>query len=180
MDRFRWRAVPTWRLGATANAAFRAEVFRDPEIGLFDEALGAGTATGCSEDTDVFYRILRAGGAIRYHPDAWVRHEHRNSHAALRRQIYAYSKGHVAYHLVIAGRYGDLRSVWRLAAELPAWRARQIWRWCRARMKGRDPAWPLRLVVVEIAGNVAGPVALLRSRYTARRLRRRAPPSRGS
>ena len=32
------KAAPTWELGATANAAFRAKVFRDPRIGLMDEA----------------------------------------------------------------------------------------------------------------------------------------------
>ena len=28
---------------------------------MMDEALGAGTPTGCSEDTYVFYRVLKAG-----------------------------------------------------------------------------------------------------------------------
>ncbi|MGB2716880.1 MAG: glycosyltransferase family A protein, partial [Vicinamibacterales bacterium] len=32
-------AVPTWRLGATANAAFRASALHDPAIGMLDEAL---------------------------------------------------------------------------------------------------------------------------------------------
>jgi hypothetical protein len=44
----RSRAVPAWNLGATANAAFRAAIFEDPEIGLMDEALGVGTPTGFS------------------------------------------------------------------------------------------------------------------------------------
>ena len=33
-------AVPTWKLGATANAAFRASIFTHPQIGSMDEALG--------------------------------------------------------------------------------------------------------------------------------------------
>src|SRR5262249_5403403 len=33
MDAFRWRSVPTWFLGGTANAAFRASVFADPAVG---------------------------------------------------------------------------------------------------------------------------------------------------
>jgi len=176
MNRFRRRAVPTWHLGATANAAFRAEVFRDPAIGLFDAALGAGTPTGCSEDTDLFYRILSAGGVIRYHPDAWVRHRHRDSRAALRSQIYAYSKGHVAYHLVIARRHGDLRSLWRVFVELPGWHMRQVWRAFRAHLGRRRPRWPLSLVAIEMAGNLAGPFALLRARRRARRQGQTAPP----
>ena len=47
-------AVPTWTLGATANAAFRGTIFTDPAIGVLDEALGAGMPTGCSEDTYLF------------------------------------------------------------------------------------------------------------------------------
>ena len=58
------RAVPTWRIGSTANAAFRASIFSDPRIGLMDEALGAGMPTGCSEDTYLFYKVLRAGYRI--------------------------------------------------------------------------------------------------------------------
>ena len=68
------RAVPTWRLGCTANAAFRRSIFSNPNIGLMDKALGAGTPTGCSEDTYVFYRVLKAGFAIAYEPDAFVWH----------------------------------------------------------------------------------------------------------
>jgi GT2 family glycosyltransferase len=92
------RAIPTWELGATANAAFRASLFADPRVGLFDEALGAGTPTGCSEDTYLFYKILKAGYAIRYEPAAYLWHRHRTEQAELRRQLYDYSKGHVALH----------------------------------------------------------------------------------
>src|SRR5687768_11727714 len=97
--RFLRVAVPTWNSGATANAAFRATIFSDPRIGVLDEALGAGTPTGCSEDTYLFYRILKAEHTIVYDPTAWVWHRHRRDDAALRHQIYSYSKGHVAYHL---------------------------------------------------------------------------------
>lgn len=65
-------AVPTWKLGATANAAFRSAIFGNPAIGLLDEALGVGAPTGCSEDTYLFYKILRAGYAIAYEPSAYV------------------------------------------------------------------------------------------------------------
>jgi hypothetical protein len=168
-------AVPTWLLGATANAAFRATIFADPEIGLMDEALGAGTPTGCSEDTYVFYKVLRAGHAIVYEPRAWVWHHHRADMPALRRQIYAYAKGHVAYQLRTLMRDGDLRALARLCVQLPVVYAGRI----RARLRDRHE-YPLRLVALEIAGTLAGPFALWRScRRVARTGRSRpyVPPA---
>ncbi|HVL69024.1 MAG TPA: glycosyltransferase [Vicinamibacterales bacterium] len=163
--RSRRAAVPTWLIGATANAAFRAWIFRDPEIGPMDEALGAGTPTGCSEDTYVFYRILKAGHTIVYEPSAYVWHRHRDTMTNLRRQIYAYSKGHVAYHLTTWLRDGDRRALVRLGYSLPKTYARRA----LERIRGRSE-YPLSLILLEIAGNVAGPLALWRSRRRARRL----------
>ena len=158
-------AVPTWRIGATANAAFRASIFTRPEIGLLDEALGAGTPTGCSEDTYLFYRILKAGHSIVYEPSAYVWHRHRESMAALRAQIYAYSKGHVAYQLTTWMREGDRRALLRLGLSLPKTYVGRAWERIRRRSD-----YPLRLVALEILGNLAGPIALWRSRRRVRRL----------
>jgi GT2 family glycosyltransferase len=158
-------AVPTWQLGATANAAFRATIFSHPRIGMLDPALGAGTPTGCSEDTDLFYRVLAAGFTIVYEPAAWVWHHHRRDMRALRRQIYAYSKGHVAYHVKTWTRYGDTRALFHLAFTLPKWQIKKLVRWMR-----RSNDYPLSLILTEIAGNFAGPWALWRARQRARRL----------
>jgi GT2 family glycosyltransferase len=163
-------AVPTWQLGATANAAFRATLFQQPEIGLLDEALGPGMPSGVGEDTYLFYKILKAGHTIVYEPAAWVWHRHRRDHASLKHQIYCYSKGHVAYHLTTWLRDGDWRAFVRLGYSLPrgyGWRA-------YARVRGRSE-YPLRLVATEIAGNLAGPWALWKSRRLVRRLGRSAP-----
>jgi GT2 family glycosyltransferase len=165
-------AVPTWALGGTANAAFRASIFAHPQIGLLDEALGAGTPTGCSEDTDLFYRVLRAGYRIAYEPQAFVWHRHRRDIDALRRQIYAYAKGHVAYQLTTLFRYGDWRAVARLTLELP----RVYWWRLRARLRSRR-AYPLSLILVEIRGTLAGPFAWWRSQRRVRRLGRSTPYS---
>ena len=158
-------AVPTWQLGATANAAFRAMIFSHPRIGLLDPALGAGSPTGCSEDTDLFYRVLAAGFTIVYEPAAYVWHHHRSDMRALRRQIYAYSKGHVAYHLKTWRRYGDTRALFHLALTLPTWQIKKLVRWMR-----RSNDYPLSLILTEIAGNLAGPWALWRAQRRARRL----------
>lgn len=165
-DWFRaWRtAVPTWRLGATANAAFRRAIFFDPRIGLLDEALGAGMPTGCSEDTYLFYRILKAGGTVVYEPTAWVWHRHRVEPHSLRRQIFAYSKGHVAYQLTTLTREGDRRALVRLLYSLPKVYAARAWE----RLRGRSE-YPLPLIATEMAGSLAGPWALWRARRRVRR-----------
>jgi GT2 family glycosyltransferase len=158
-------AVPTWTLGATANAAFRRSIFSDPAIGPLDEALGAGTPTGCSEDTLLFYRILAAGGSIVYEPSAYVWHRHRESMAALRRQIYAYSKGHVAYQLTTLTRHADRRALVRLCYSLPKTYAGRAWQRLR-----RQSEYPLQLIALEVLGSLAGPWALWRSRRRVRRV----------
>lgn len=163
-------AVPTWHLGATANAAFRASIFRDPAIGLLDEALGAGMPTGCSEDTYLFYKILKAGHTIVYEPSAWVWHRHRSDMAALEHQIHSYSRGHVAYHLTTLIRDRDPRALVRLGWSLPK---AYLWRAC-ARLRGTSD-YPLRLILTEVSGNLAGPWALWQSRRRVRRLGRSAP-----
>ena len=166
-DWFRaWRtAVPTWRLGATANAAFRRSIFFDPAIGLLDEALGAGMPTGCSEDTYLFYRILKAGGTIVYEPAAWVWHRHRVEQHSLRHQIFSYSKGHVAYQLTTLARDGDRRALVRLLYSLPRVYAARAWQ----RVRGRSE-YPLPLIATEVLGTLAGPLALWRARRRVRRL----------
>lgn len=163
--RERQTAVPTWELGATANAAFRASIFSDPRIGLMDEALGAGMPTGCSEDTYLFYRILKAGGTTVYRPSAYVWHRHRATMSDLRGQIYAYSKGHVAYHLTTWLKDGDRRALVRLGYSLPkAYARRAIQRLLRR------SDYPMSLIAIEILGNLAGPFALWRARRRVRRM----------
>lgn len=158
-----YSAPRTWVLGATANAAFRASVFRDARIGLLDEALGAGMA-GVGEDTYLFYRILRANHTLVYEPSAYVWHTHRRDMRAFRRQIFAYSKGHVAYHLTTLFRDGDLRVLLYLFVSLP--RA-YLFR-AKSRVLGRT-VYPLSLLLLEIVGNVIGPWTYLSCTWKASR-----------
>jgi glycosyltransferase involved in cell wall biosynthesis len=170
MNSFSSDAVPTWQLGATANAAFRAEIFSENGIGLFDEVLGAGSPTGCSEDTELFYKVLRTQRNIFYQPDAYAWHDHRETMRGFRRQLYAYSKGHVAYHLLVLFRYGDLRSLKRILFQLPRWWFKQIYRWLHNIVRLKRPEWPLHLVFIEIAGHLMGPSSLIRSIFRVRKL----------
>jgi GT2 family glycosyltransferase len=108
--------VPVWRIGAGASMAFRRAVFA--AIGTFDERLGAG-ASGCSEDSELWYRLLGAGWECRYEPSAVVFHRHRLSWDALESQIVAYMRGHVAALLVQFVRTRDLGNLRRIFLTLP-------------------------------------------------------------
>lgn len=165
---FRRRAVPTWRLGGTGNAAFRASILAHPRIGLMDEALGAGTPTGTGEDIYLFYKVLKAGYTIAYEPSAFAWHKHRREARAMRRQIYGYHKGHVAYHLVTLLRDRDPRAAVYLAAQLPKNRLKQLASYAKRRLLRRS-YYPLRLVITEIKGNLAGPWSLWQSNRRVKR-----------
>lgn len=119
----RGRGVPTWEVGAGANMAFRREVF--DRLGGFDERLGAG-ASGCSEDSELWYRILAEGGACRYEPAAVVFHHHRREMAALRRQMRAYMRGHASALFAQYGRYRHGGNLRRALVTLPRYYARRL------------------------------------------------------
>lgn len=59
---YRWPTNP-FGLGSGFNMAFRREALE--RAGPFDEHLGAGTPIGAAEDSDMIYRVLRAGYAAR-------------------------------------------------------------------------------------------------------------------
>ncbi len=163
-------AVPTWEYGATANAAFRRRALLDPGVGLFEESLGAGMPAGVGEDTYLFYRLVKRGWSIAYTPDAVVWHRHRRGMQELEGQLRAYSSGHVAYHLTTLFRDGDLRALARMGYALPRTHASRT----VDRLRGRS-SYPLRLIWVEVRGNLAGPLALWQSRRRVRRLGRSEP-----
>jgi O-antigen biosynthesis protein len=150
---------PTWKLGATANAAFRSWIFADESIGLLERALGAGMPAGVGEDTYLFYRILKADQVMVYEPDAYLWHRHRREMDEIKAQLSAYSRGHVAYHLTTLLRDGDKRAVGYLALRLP-WSF--IWR--LGSMIRRPGSYPLGLFFLELRGSLAGPLAYWQSR----------------
>ena len=91
------RLANTGTFGSGTNVAFRRAVFN--AVGLFDVALGAGTATGGGEDLDMFFRVIEAGHTLVYEPAAIVRHRHREDFAALRDQIESWGSGMQAFLL---------------------------------------------------------------------------------
>jgi GT2 family glycosyltransferase/SAM-dependent methyltransferase len=117
------RGVPVWRIGAGANMAFRRAAFI--QLGLFDTRLGAG-ASGCSEDSEFWYRMLATGMLIAYEPRAVVWHLHRIDSARFRNQMTQYMRGHVTALLVQFEKHRHFGNIWRLIAALPYYYCRRL------------------------------------------------------
>ena len=99
---YRAGAVP-WAVGTGGNfAASRAWLER---VGRFDQRLGAGSPGRAAEDADLIYRVLRAGGAVRYDPAAVVYHE-RQTEAQRLRSRWTYGFG-IAAACALWARRGD-------------------------------------------------------------------------
>jgi len=108
--------VPAWCVGAGANMAFRRKLFE--QVGDFDERLDVGAA-GCSGDSEMWYRIMAAGGTCRYEPTAVVFHQHRRELESLKQQIFSYMRGHVTALLIQFERTGHWGNLRRLFWSLP-------------------------------------------------------------
>lgn len=156
----RARGVPVWRLGAGANMAFRRS--RLVAIGGFDERLGAGAA-GCSEDSELWYRLLEHGDRLVYDPRAVVYHAHRADMVSLRRQMWLYMRGHVAALLVQFERSGHWGNLRRLGLILPRYYASRV----LGRLTSVAPLTP-STVAEEVGGAIAGVAYYLRHRGDAR------------
>ncbi|MEV6975226.1 glycosyltransferase [Kitasatospora sp. NPDC093806] len=82
------------RLGSGANMAFRARLLRD--FGGFDPATGAGTPAHGGDDLLAFLRVLLAGHALAYAPDAIVWHRPRRTADAPPAQAFRSGAGYGA------------------------------------------------------------------------------------
>ena len=170
LTKYKRTAAPTWDLGACANTAFRSTIFCHPHIGLMNEMLGAGSPTGCSEDTYLFYKVLKQGYTIIYEPKAYVWHNHRTNLKSLYGQVYNYSKGHVAYHLLTWWEDNDWRGLKRVFWDLPKMHLKALFK----SMNGRS-AFPLSFIIKEIMGSLIGPLALFKSWRRVKKLGKSEP-----
>lgn len=116
MARNRMLGCPASDIGAGASMAFRRSVFA--RVGMFDLRLGAG-ASGCSDDSEMWYRIIAGGGTCRYEPSIVSYHRHRSEMAALRKQIHDYVQGYVVSLLVQFQRFGHWGNLRRLLLQMP-------------------------------------------------------------
>lgn len=142
------QGVPVWDIGAGANMAFRREIFE--KVGAFDPRLGAGAA-GCSEDSEMWYRILAAGWHCQYVPAAVVYHTHRESDAALDQQMRAYMQGHVTALLVQFAQFRHWGNLRRLFFSLPKYLLRLLITAIRRRFRARH-----RTYWSEVSGYFSG------------------------
>lgn len=140
--------IPAWDVGAGANMAFRKDIFKI--AGGFDERLDVG-ASGCSGDSEMWYRILAEGWSCLYLPQVVVYHQHRRSMDELHRQLHAYMKGHVSSLFVQHEKYGHRNNLRRIRRDLPRYYAR---RFCRS-LQSLDFR-SLRSWYGEVSGCVAG------------------------
>lgn len=115
--------VPVWDIGAGANMAFRKQAFQ--LVGLFDERLDVG-ASGCSGDSEIWYRILAEGWNCLYHPLAVVYHQHRADQQSLTHQVFHYMRGHVSALLVQHEKYGHEGNLFRLRKGLKTYYLNRI------------------------------------------------------
>lgn len=154
--------VPVWRIGAGANMAFRRQVFE--QVGYFDERLGAG-ASGCSEDSEIWYRILAEGWLCHYEPKAVVHHFHRRTLDSLKRQMYQYMRGHVAALLIQFKRYKHWGNLLRLFVFLPI-------HYVKLLLKGLLRGFGFRhmTVLAEILGCIAGVKYYVKNRAVGRHI----------
>ena len=158
--------------GSGNNVAYRRSAVM--AFGGYDLRLGPGTPARAGEDLDLFLNVLFAGGAIYYQPRAWVKHHHRDSLEALRKQLRDYGRGLSAVMLTWAlsspRRAGDIGR--RLPAGL-----RHLLDPRSDKNKGRSTNYPAKLYRSELRGMLEGACIVAYDRIGRRTGRggRRAP-----
>ena len=152
--------------GAGVNMAIRRQAAT--LVGIFNEALDAGTPTHSGGESEFLSRVIAGGYQIVYTPTALNWHRHRRSMAELRRTIYGYGVGVYAFWTcrLLEGRetaaFG-IAAQWFWSDQLP--------RLLRSFARRPDSApWPLPWD--ELRGCWAGPVAYLRARRQAAQVNR--------
>jgi GT2 family glycosyltransferase len=141
--------------GMGANMAFRREWLA--WLGGFDPRFDGGTPTCSGGDTDMFARLLEAGGRIDYVPQALVWHRHRREAAELRRCLFGYGVGQYSFFAKRVFEAGDLAA----AVTAARWLAGPPLKAAANRLRGR-PAMPLHCLLPELAGACLGPLRFWR------------------
>ncbi|WP_196073261.1 glycosyltransferase [Nakamurella alba] len=150
--------------GSGNNMAFRTALLR--ELGGFDTALGAGSPAMGGEDLEIFGRTVRSGAVLVYTPAALVRHFHRDNPEDLRKQMFGYGVGMsaVVTGALVSGPGPALKVLRAMPSAL-----RVLLSPTSTKNAERGADYPRELVLIELAGYLAGPWRLLRSRRAARR-----------
>ncbi len=155
--------------GTGANFAVRRA--RVIELGGFDEALGAGTATRGGEDIDMFYRLVAAGHTLVNDPAAIVWHRHRSDAGALLLQAKGYGLGLGAWLTKVALDPGHRRRAFGVARRRLRDTARSgaAYGAVAASARGFGGAVPSGVGRTEVFSVLGGPWALWHGRRRGRR-----------
>jgi O-antigen biosynthesis protein len=139
--------LQVWMFGTGANMAFRRATLR--QIGPFVER------PLVPEDLEIFYRVLRGGYELLYEPAAVVRHRHPATNSSLRRHLFAWGFGYLAFLTQVACTDPPYRR--RALREMRAWLHYQLGqRLLGGRSARTGPSLPVHLILLEIAGGLAG------------------------
>jgi GT2 family glycosyltransferase len=157
------------KFGTGCNMAFRRRVLR--ELGGFDEALDTGAALPGGGDTDMFYRVVRAGYPLVYEPQFLVFHRHRRELRQLRRQ-YARSWGMGLMAYVAKTYRYDAEQRPNLRRLVTWWLGNEVRELARS-LRGNHVLAP-GMLLAELWGGIVGLCgAYGRSQRRARQIRRR-------
>jgi len=162
-DRRPWYPMWPGGVGAGCNMAFRRSAL--DAIGGFDPLLDMGTTIGGGGDLDVFARLLDEGTLIAYRPDALVWHHHRTTPAASRRQFLGY--GVAVGALLTKAALDRPRHRWS-AVRFYLDRLQVSARLVR-RYRAGASLLPTPMVLLDVAGQLAGPFVYLAARRRAGR-----------
>ncbi|MGI8721962.1 MAG: glycosyltransferase family 2 protein [Geodermatophilaceae bacterium] len=136
--------------GAGCNMSFRRSLLT--RLGGFDEALDTGRPLPGGGDLDMFHRVVRSGHPLVYEPRYAVFHKHRREHEQLRRQLWTWGTGFMAYvdKTFRADPVGNVKLVW-----LVAWWFRTHCKEVVRSLIGRGPLSP-DLALAQLTGGVVG------------------------
>jgi GT2 family glycosyltransferase len=145
-------------VGVSASMAVRSSSM--DFIGLFDEALGAGTPAASGEDCEFFTRILRSGYCIVYEPRALSWHRHRRTWEELRNTLEGYGVGVYAFWtqmILVHREFGVilLALSWLCYKQIPE---------LIASARKQPDAVPSDLLLAQLRGCISGPMAYFASR----------------
>jgi glycosyltransferase involved in cell wall biosynthesis len=138
--------------GCGCNMVFRRQTLIG--LGGFDDALDTGAPLPGGGDLDMFYRVVRAGYPLVREPKLLVFHQHRREYASLRRQMWTWGLGSMAY----------VSKSYRTDPSQRAIIRRWVWWWAAYQaskilvpfLRRSRGSWPLDMVIAEVAGGVVG------------------------
>jgi GT2 family glycosyltransferase len=163
------------RIGTGCNMALRRSTVE--KLGGFDVALDTGAPLPGGGDLDMIYRIIRAGHPIATEPRCLVFHEHRRSYEELRRQMWTWGLGFMAF--VTKSYRTDPVHRPKFRRMVVRWFGRRIWQLALA-ATGRIQR-PVGLAAAQLGGGIVGLFGeYSRSERRVRRLVAAEAPSLGS